>query len=69
MMHVSMVVHPKSGAAQSTAIDEACMTEAIGQDKPSFANKGGDHADIGQISCRKRKGCFRAFELREGCFE
>ena len=45
------------------------MTEAVGQDKPTLTNKGGDHADIGQISSRKRKGCFRAFELCEGCFE
>ena len=45
------------------------MTEAIGQDEASFANKGGNHADVSQITCGKRKRCFRAFESGEGCFE
>jgi hypothetical protein len=69
MTHVSMVVHPKRGAAQSAAIDEARMTEAVGEYKPALTNKGGNHADIGQISSCKCKGGFRAFELCEGCFE
>jgi hypothetical protein len=46
MIHVPMVIHPKRGAAQSAAIDEASVTQSIRENQASLADKGWNDADI-----------------------
>jgi hypothetical protein len=47
MIHIPMAIHAKGGSAQPAAINEAGVTESIGQYQPPFSNQDRDDADVG----------------------
>ena len=69
MIHVSMSVDAKCGAAQAAAVDQTGVTETIGEDESILAAQGRNDADIREVACRKRQRSFCAFEASEVCFQ
>jgi len=50
MSGVTMSKDAERGPAESASIDEAGMTETIGQDEVAGSHQGGNQSDIGQVA-------------------
>jgi hypothetical protein len=69
VLHVVVPVNSHVGAAQTTAIDQAGMTEAVCKDQPAGADESGDGADVRKIARPQRECGFCALEPGKGFFE
>ena len=69
MIHVSMSVDAKCGAAQAAAVDQTGVTETIGEDESILADQGRNDADIREVTGSKRQRSSCAFEPSEVCFQ